>query len=281
MQREDLAEYFAGNKILPGSDPAAHCYCGHQFGNFAGQLGDGCALYLGEVVNVAGERWELQLKGAGKTPYSCQADGRKVLQSSIREFLCSEAMFHLGIPTTRAGTCVTSDTPVARDIFYNGNVIYEKATVISRIAPTFLRFGSFEIFKTRDPQTGRSGPSVGRMDILNQLLDYTITSFFPEVWFMVRTVGTQVQPSSRAVSSYWKTGGHVAVCWLLHGVLNTDNMSIVGVTIDYGPFGFMDRYDPNHICNGSGMGALDVACGCGFWGYVIVSEHEVRVMSMR
>ncbi|KAL5514995.1 hypothetical protein EMCRGX_G000100 [Ephydatia muelleri] len=223
MQREDLAEYFAGNKILPGSDPAAHCYCGHQFGNFAGQLGDGCALYLGEVVNVAGERWELQLKGAGKTPYSCQADGRKVLQSSIREFLCSEAMFHLGIPTTRAGTCVTSDTPVARDIFYNGNVIYEKATVISRIAPTFLRFGSFEIFKTRDPQTGRSGPSVGRMDILNQLLDYTITSFFPEV----------------------------------HGedrVLNTDNMSIVGVTIDYGPFGFMDRYDPNHICNGSDDG---------------------------
>lgn len=116
-----LAEYFGGNKVIPGSRPAAHCYCGHQFGNFAGQLGDGATMYLGEVVHpVTQMRWELQVKGAGKTPYSRTADGRKVLRSSVREFLCSEAMHHLGVPTTRAGTCVTSSTTVERDPMYDG-----------------------------------------------------------------------------------------------------------------------------------------------------------------
>ena len=116
-----LAEYFSGNKIIPGSRPAAHCYCGHQFGNFAGQLGDGATMYLGEVINpITNKRWELQLKGAGKTPYSRTADGRKVLRSSVREFLCSEAMHYLGVPTTRAATCVTSSSTVQRDPMYDG-----------------------------------------------------------------------------------------------------------------------------------------------------------------
>lgn len=117
----ELAEYLSGNKLIPGSRPAAHCYCGHQFGNFAGQLGDGATMYLGEVLNPGThKRWELQLKGAGKTPYSRTADGRKVLRSSVREFLCSEAMHYLGVPTTRAGTCVTSASTVQRDPMYDG-----------------------------------------------------------------------------------------------------------------------------------------------------------------
>lgn len=178
--RKDAAEYLSGNKLMPGSETASHCYCGHQFGYFAGQLGDGAAMYLGEVINRKGERWEIQLKGAGLTPYSRSADGRKVLRSSLREFLCSEAMHFLGIPTTRAGACVTSSTTVSRDMFYDGHPRDEKCSVILRIAPTFIRFGSFEIFKTLDPFTGRVGPSVGRKDILLQLLDYTIQTFFPE-----------------------------------------------------------------------------------------------------
>ena len=248
---EKLAEYFSGCSILPGSDPAAHCYCGHQFGYFSGQLGDGATMYLGEVVNASGKRWELQLKGAGKTPYSRTADGRKVLRSSIREFLCSEAMFHLGVPTTRAGTCVTSDTKVIRDIFYSGNPIEERCTVISRIAPSFIRFGSFEIFKTRDVHTARMGPSVGRNDIKQQLLEYCISTFFPQIdkEASLQQRGLefyrQVVISTAILVSRWQSVG------FCHGVLNTDNMSILGLTIDYGPFGFMDHYDPDFICNGS------------------------------
>lgn len=170
VNRPDFVEYFGGNKLIPGSDPAAHCYCGHQFGSFAGQLGDGAAMLLGEVVvdedTVSGRaqsqasqqrqrRIELQFKGSGKTPYSRTADGRKVLRSSLREFLCSEAFHALGVPTTRAGTVVTSDTKVVRDIFYTGEPIQERVTVITRLAPTFIRFGSFEIFKPRDEQTGK------------------------------------------------------------------------------------------------------------------------------
>nr|DBA31267.1 TPA: hypothetical protein GDO54_007143 [Pyxicephalus adspersus] len=180
-EEEEAARYFSGNRLLPGSRPAAHCYCGHQFGNFAGQLGDGAAMYLGEVLNPAGERWEIQLKGAGLTPFSREADGRKVLRSSIREFLCSESMYHLGIPTTRAASCVTSDSTVIRDVFYDGNPKKERCTVVLRIAPTFLRFGSFEIFKPVDEMTGRQGPSVGRDDIRIQMLDYAIGTFYPDI----------------------------------------------------------------------------------------------------
>lgn len=250
LQRDDFAEFFSGNKILPGAEPSAHCYCGHQFGYFSGQLGDGATMYLGEVVNGRGERWEMQFKGAGLTPYSRQADGRKVLRSSIREFLCSEAMYFLGIPTTRAGSCVTSDTRIIRDIFYDGNPIRERCTIILRIAPTFIRFGSFEIFKPTDPMTGRKGPSEGRTDILTQLLDYTVQTFFPQVVTDDReetyfAFFTEVVRLTARLVALWQCVG------FCHGVLNTDNMSILGLTIDYGPFGFMDHYDPEHVCNAS------------------------------
>ncbi|WAR05983.1 SELO-like protein [Mya arenaria] len=182
MKKPESAEFFGGNRLLPGSQTAAHCYCGHQFGYFSGQLGDGAAMYLGEVVNTAGERWEIQLKGAGPTPYSRHSDGRKVLRSTIREFLCSEAMHHLGIGTTRAGTCVTSDTTVVRDIFYDGNPIKERCTLVLRIAPTFFRFGSFEVVRGLSADTGRKGPSEGNMELLKTMLDYCIQTFYPEIW---------------------------------------------------------------------------------------------------
>ncbi|KAM4671198.1 protein adenylyltransferase SelO, mitochondrial [Amazona ochrocephala] len=249
----EAALYFSGNRLLAGSEPAAHCYCGHQFGSFAGQLGDGAAMYLGEVLGPRSERWEIQLKGAGLTPFSRQADGRKVLRSSIREFLCSEAMFHLGIPTTRAGTCVTSDSKVIRDIFYDGNPKNERCTVVLRIASTFIRFGSFEIFKPPDEYTGRKGPSVNRNDIRIQMLDYVISTFYPEI--QEAYSDNSIQRNAAFFKEITKRTARLVAEWqcvgFCHGVLNTDNMSIVGLTIDYGPFGFMDRYDPEHICNGS------------------------------
>ncbi|KAF5394993.1 hypothetical protein PHET_09008 [Paragonimus heterotremus] len=177
-----LVQYLSGNKVWPASEPYAHCYCGHQFGNFAGQLGDGAVVYLGEVINHKGERWELQLKGAGLTPFSRQADGRKVLRSSLREFLCSEAMYHLGISTTRAASVITSDTLVSRDVFYTGNIVMERASITCRVAPTFIRFGSFEITKPPDTLTGRRGPSFGNHTILPQLTAYVIEQFYPEIW---------------------------------------------------------------------------------------------------
>uniref|UniRef100_G1KAH0 Selenoprotein O n=1 Tax=Anolis carolinensis TaxID=28377 RepID=G1KAH0_ANOCA len=182
-----------------------------------------------------------------------QADGRKVLRSSIREFLCSEAMFHLGIPTTRAGTCVTSDSEVIRDIFYDGNPKKEKCTVVLRIAPTFIRFGSFEIFKPADEYTGRKGPSVNRNDIRIQMLDYVISTFYPEI--LEAHSDNKVERNTAFFREVTRRTARMVAEWqcvgFCHGVLNTDNMSIVGLTIDYGPFGFMDRYDPEHICNGS------------------------------
>ncbi|XP_028401083.1 protein adenylyltransferase SelO, mitochondrial-like [Dendronephthya gigantea] len=252
-KRKEFPEYFSGNKKLPGSQTAAHCYCGHQFGSFAGQLGDGAAIYLGEVINSNSERWEIQLKGAGKTPFSRSADGRKVLRSSIREFLCSEAMHHLGIPTTRAGCCITSDTKVVRDIFYDGNPIYEKSSIVLRIAPTFIRFGSFEIVKNLDLMTGRRGPSAGKKDILIQLLEYVIKTFYPQVHEehgdnsedrYLAFYKEVISRTARLVAD-WQCVG------FCHGVLNTDNMSILGLTIDYGPFGFMDHFNPDFVCNAS------------------------------
>eukprot|EP00794_Sanderia_malayensis_P003498 gene3499-3998_t len=248
-----FAEYFAGNKQFPGSQPSAHCYCGHQFGYFSGQLGDGAAMYLGEVVNRNGERWELQLKGSGPTAFSRQADGRKVLRSSLREFLCSEAMYFLGIPTTRSASCVTSDTRVVRDMFYDGNPMMERATIISRIAPTFLRFGSFEIFKPKDPMTAESGPSFGHADILHQMLSYTIQTIFPEIHN--KYSDNQLEKYSEFFKEVVLRTAKLVADWqcvgFCHGVLNTDNMSIAGLTIDYGPFGFMDYFNPDHICNSS------------------------------
>uniref|UniRef100_W5LL81 Selenoprotein O n=2 Tax=Astyanax mexicanus TaxID=7994 RepID=W5LL81_ASTMX len=257
------AEYLSGSRLMPGSESAAHCYCGHQFGQFAGQLGDGAACYLGEVKAPADQspellkenpsgRWEIQVKGAGLTPYSRQADGRKVLRSSIREFLCSEAVFALGVPTTRAGSVVTSDSRVMRDVFYSGSPKMERCSVVLRIAPTFIRFGSFEIFKQMDEFTGRQGPSYGHDEIRTQMLDYVIETFYPEIQQshsdpVERNIAffREVMLRTARLVAQWQCVG------FCHGVLNTDNMSILGLTLDYGPFGFMDRFDPDFICNAS------------------------------
>ncbi|KAM3569308.1 hypothetical protein VYU27_008595, partial [Nannochloropsis oceanica] len=233
LQRtEDLASYFGGNQLLPGSETYASCYAGHQFGAFSGQLGDGAAISLGEVVNTEGKRFEVQLKGAGPTPYSRRADGRKVLRSSIREFLCSEAMHFLGVPTTRAAALVTSDSLTQRDVFYNGNVINERCSVVTRLAPSFLRFGSFEVVKPKDGYTGRAGPSSGNKELLRQLLDYTIQTYFPELGSLeddktqqYLAFYTEVIKSTAALVAHWQGIGFT------HGVLNTDNMSVLGLTI--------------------------------------------------
>ncbi|XP_041833016.1 selenoprotein O2 isoform X2 [Melanotaenia boesemani] len=245
-------EYLSGSRLLPGSEPAAHCYSGHQFGLFAGQLGDGAVMYLGEVKTGIHGRWEIQVKGAGVTPYSRDGDGRKVLRSSIREFLCSEAMASLGIPTTRAASLVTSDLYVSRDPLNRGSRIPERCSVVLRLAPSFVRFGSFEIFLGRDEFSGLQGPSADQHDIRAQLLDYVVETFYPHIQQAYdnrkeRNMAffRDVMLRTAKLVAQWQCVG------FCHGVLNTDNMSILGLTLDYGPFGFMDRFDPDFVCNAS------------------------------
>ena len=222
---------FSGDLVLPGMDPHAACYGGHQFGNWAGQLGDGRAINLGETVNRRGEHWTLQLKGAGPTPYSRRADGLAVMRSSLREFLCSEAMHHLGVPTTRALSLILTGELVERDMFYDGRVEEEPGAVVCRVAPSFLRFGNYELFAAR-----------GELDGLRRLADFTIRTLFPHLG----------EPSP-AVYGQWfaevcRTTAELMVHWLrvgfVHGVMNTDNLSILGLTIDYGPYGWLEDYDP-------------------------------------
>lgn len=252
-QRATFARYFSGNLVPAGAEPAAHCYCGHQFGTFAGQLGDGAAMYLGELVNGEGERWELQLKGAGLTPFSRTADGRKVLRSSIREFLCSEAMHHLGIPTTRAAALVTSDTRVLRDVLRNGNAKEEHCAVVARVARSFLRFGSFEVCLPAGPDGAPAGPSAGlEREILAPLVEYSVEVLFPSIHAAHSTA------EARCAAMYAEVVGRTArlvAAWqsvgFVHGVLNTDNMALTGDTIDYGPFGFLDCYDEDCTPNTS------------------------------
>ena len=232
----EFAQLFGGNALLDGMQPYAANYGGHQFGNWAGQLGDGRAISLGEVINAAGERWELQLKGAGLTPYSRGADGRAVLRSSVREFLCSEAMHHLGVPTTRALSLVGTGEAVVRDMFYDGHAAPEPGAIVCRVAPSFIRFGNFELPTSR-----------GDIVLLRQLVEFTIRRDFPELggegealyaaWF------TQVCERTATMMAHWMRVGFV------HGVMNTDNMSILGLTIDYGPYGWVDNYDPDWTPN--------------------------------
>ena len=209
-------------------------------------------MFLGQIITERDELMEIQFKGAGKTPFSRTADGRKVLRSSIREFLCSEAMHHLNIPTTRSGSIITSDSMVIRDKFYTGDVINERSTIITRLAPTFLRFGSFEIFKLRDSITGREGPSAGNNVMLKQMLDYILLHHFPKCrkldspdFRQYLSMFEDIVKRTAQLVAKWQCVG------FCHGVLNTDNMSIIGITIDYGPFGFMESFDPNYICNSS------------------------------
>ena len=231
----EFAQVFGGNALLDGMQPYAANYGGHQFGVWAGQLGDGRAINLGEVINAAGERWELQLKGAGATPYARTADGRAVLRSSIREFLCSEAMHHLGVPTTRALSLVVTGEQVVRDMFYDGNPVAEPGAIVCRVAPSFIRFGNFELPAAR-----------GDVALLNQLIDFTIRRDFPE---LVREPGSE---SSLAVRTEWfaqvcERTARMVAHWIrvgfVHGVMNTDNMSILGLTFDYGPYGWIDNFD--------------------------------------
>ncbi|MDB5815452.1 MAG: hypothetical protein JWN23_2569 [Rhodocyclales bacterium] len=224
-----FAEYFSGNQRLPGSEPLAAVYSGHQFGVWAGQLGDGRAHLLGGVRTRDGV-WEMQLKGAGQTPYSRFADGRAVLRSSIREFLCSEAMDALRIPTTRALCVVGSDAPVQRETI-------ETAAVVTRLAPSFVRFGSFEHWAAH-----------GRDAEVRQLADYVIGNFRPELRDADKPYEALLADIARRTGvmiAHWQAVG------FMHGVMNTDNMSILGLTLDYGPFGFMEAFDAGHICNHS------------------------------
>jgi len=266
----ELAEVLSGNRVTAGMDPYAACYGGHQFGSWAEQLGDGRAITLAEVVcrpagdapsgppgsrrgppfpNHASHAWgpgrqELQLKGAGPTPYSRMADGRAVLRSSIREFLCSEAMHHLGVPTTRALSLVATGEQVIRDMFYDGNARPEPGAIVCRVAPSFLRFGNFELFAAR-----------GEHALLRKLADYAITTHFPELldgrelgpavyaeWF------AEIARRTAVMIGHWMRVGFV------HGVMNTDNMSVLGLTIDYGPYGWIDDYDPDWTPNTTDAG---------------------------
>jgi len=232
---KEFLETFTGAQVLENTDPYAMCYGGHQFGNWAGQLGDGRAINLTEIVHN-NKRWALQLKGSGATPYSRSADGLAVLRSSVREHLCSEAMYHLGVPTTRSLSLSLSGDQVLRDVMYNGNSDYEKGAIVCRVSPCFIRFGNFEIFASRND-----------VETLKKLTDYTIKEFYPNI-----KVGTKeayldffdvVVNNTLDMIIHWQRVGFV------HGVMNTDNMSIHGLTIDYGPYGWLEGYDPDWTPN--------------------------------
>jgi uncharacterized protein YdiU (UPF0061 family) len=244
-ESETFAEIFTGNRLLPGMDPHATCYGGHQFGNWAGQLGDGRAINLGELLNPAGEHWMLQLKGAGPTPYSRTADGLAVLRSSLREFLCSEAMHHLGVPTTRALCLTVTGEQVVRDMLYDGNAAPEPGAVVCRVAPSFTRFGHFEMLAARQ-----------EVDLLRQFADHTIRANFPDLTAENGFIDKQVYLAWFA--EVCRTTVQMIVEWMrvgfVHGVMNTDNMSILGLTIDYGPYGWLENYDPDWTPNTTDAG---------------------------
>jgi len=234
---DDFAQVFAGNRVPAGADPHAHAYAGHQFGNFAGQLGDGRAISLGEVIDRRGGHQTLQLKGAGPTPYSRRADGRAVLRSSVREFLCSEAMHHLGVPTTRALSLVATGDDVVRDVLYDGHPAPEPGAVVCRVAPSFVRFGSFELPAWR-----------GDMDLLARLVEFTVRNDLPELREGLPADAGAAEMVPALFEEVCRRTADLVVHWMrvgfVHGVLNTDNMSVLGLTIDYGPYGWLEDFDP-------------------------------------
>ena len=232
---ELFTNIFSGKELLENTQPYAMSYAGHQFGNWAGQLGDGRAIVLTEI-DVNNINYTLQLKGAGMTPYSRRADGLAVLRSSIREHLCSEAMFYLGVPTTRSLSLILTGDDVLRDVMYDGHPAYEKGAVVCRVAPSFIRFGNFELFSSQND-----------LATLKLLADFTIKYYFPQIKgnnkdsyiALLKNVANQ----TREMIVHWQRVGFV------HGVMNTDNMSVLGLTIDYGPYGWLEDYNPNWTPN--------------------------------
>ena len=226
VRAPEFVALLAGNAAPEGVTPFAANYGGHQFGHWAGQLGDGRAIGLGELNGL-----ELQLKGAGPTPYSRRGDGRAVLRSSIREFLCSEAMHHLGVPTTRALSLVQTGDQVVRDMFYDGHPAAEPGAIVCRVAPSFLRFGNFELCTSRED-----------VPLLRRLVDFTLTHYFPQLDSVAQLLVEVAERTARLMAQ-WQAVGFV------HGVMNTDNMSMLGLTIDYGPYGWVDDFDPSWTPN--------------------------------
>ena len=259
LESQATLEALTGNRLLAGSDPLASVYSGHQFGQWAGQLGDGRAILLGGLTTPVGDR-EIQLKGAGKTPYSRMGDGRAVLRSSIREFLCSEAMHGLGIPTTRA-LCVTgSDAKVRREEI-------ETAAVVTRTAPSFIRFGHFEHFSYTDQH-----------EQLKQLADHVIDQHYPECRDAPNAYAALLEAVSARTATMVAAWQAVGFC---HGVMNTDNMSILGLTIDYGPFQFLDAFEPGHICNHSdseGRYAYNKQPNMAYWNLFCLAQALLPLM---
>ncbi|TGE18969.1 protein adenylyltransferase SelO [Hymenobacter elongatus] len=247
-ERGPAVDALAGNLVTPSMKPFAARYGGHQFGNWAGQLGDGRAICLGEIRAVDDSAWEIQLKGAGPTPYSRRADGRAVLRSSLREFLCSEAMHYLGVPTTRALSLVRTNDEVVRDMFYNGNARPEPGAIVARVAPTFVRFGNFQLLA-----------AAGELDNLRALAHYVIRGYYPELGEPSSAVYVQwfaeICRRTAVMVAHWMAVGFV------HGVMNTDNMSILGLTIDYGPYGWLEPYDPDWTPNTTDFGSRRYAFG--------------------
>ena len=256
-------EALAGNRVFPGMEPYAARYGGHQFGAWARQLGDGRAITLGEIFARDGSRQELQLKGAGLTPYSRTADGRAVLRSSLREFLCSEAMHYLGVQTTRALSLVGTGEQVIRDMFYDGNPEPEPGAVVCRVAPSFLRFGNFEIHAAH-----------GEEELLKRLLDYVIRHFYPglsyQAWYH-----EVCRRTARLMADWMRLG-------FVHGVMNTDNMSVLGLTIDYGPYGWLEGYDPAWTPNTTDAGTRRYCYGnqpqIGLWNLARLAEALLPIM---
>ena len=261
LQGDEALAVFTGNARLPGMRPLASVYSGHQFGVWAGQLGDGRAISLGELRTPSGWQ-ELQLKGAGRTPYSRMGDGRAVLRSSIREFLCSEAMHALGVPTTRALCVSESPAPVRRETV-------ETAAVVTRVAPSFVRFGHFEHFSARGQHTE-----------LRALADFVMEHFYPHCregdGNPYAALLAAVTQRTAALLAQWQAVG------FCHGVMNTDNMSILGLTIDYGPFQFLDTFDPGHICNHSdhsGRYAYHRQPNIGYWNLFCLGQALMPLLA--
>ncbi|MDO6803857.1 YdiU family protein [Wenyingzhuangia sp. 1_MG-2023] len=234
LKTQEFLNLVTGNQIYSNTAPYAMCYGGHQFGNWAGQLGDGRAINLFQVQTDAS--YTLQLKGAGKTPYSRTADGLAVLRSSVREYLCAEAMHHLGVPTTRSLSLSLSGDQVLRDMLYNGNAAYEPGAIVARVSESFIRFGSFQIFASRNDKA-----------TLGALMNYTIRHYFPHL--TENDKDSYAQLFQEVVNATVKMIVHWQRVGFVHGVMNTDNMSILGQTIDYGPYGWLDNYDPDWTPN--------------------------------